>query len=198
MAISGPRWAFAATAQIPGELKPYVTLVTSDQPEFRGLVEQLLTPQQLADYAPVLPYGAVIQNISTAPLRGYGVAFVQQPVTGNGRLDTYNAVDNAITPLGMFQTGQSMFHMPGVRLAPPALQPGQTGARVARISPPSASPGLAALAQQLAASDHGLSRVCSYPGGQDPGSRQFPGCPEHPGASEGSLHLADRIRSHGK
>ena len=99
---------FAATAQIPGELKPYVTLVTSDQLEFSVLVGQLLTPQQQADYAAVIPYGVFVQNVSSAPLRGYGIAFVQQPVPApNGRLNTYNAVDNAITPLGLFQPAKA-------------------------------------------------------------------------------------------
>jgi hypothetical protein len=189
--------AAQTTASIPGELKQYVALITSDQPEFRSLVESLLTPQQLTDYAPVIPYGVVIQNISGAPLRGYGLAFVQQPSTGSPMHDTYSPVDNAITPRGMFLPGQRVFRIPGVQIAP-ALRPGQTGAYIQRVLPPGVAPSPTAIAQQLAASSITASvEFVVTQAGKILGPDRFQDAKNIQSHEQALMDLANRVRSHG-
>lgn len=167
---------------------------------FGALVGALLTPQQLIDYAPVIPYGVVIQNVSDAPLRGYGVAFVQQPATGNSRLDSYNPVDNAITPRGMFQPGQGVFLIPGVWIAPPALQPGQTGAFIRPVSPPGTPPmSISAVAQQLAAYSSITASVefVVTQAAKILGPDRFQDAQGVQASQQARVDLANRVRSHG-
>ena len=190
--------------QIPDELKPYVTLVTSNQPEFRGLVESLLAPQQLADNASVVPYGVVIKNISSAPLRGYGIAFVQQPPTGKARLDTFSPVDMAVNPLGMFQPGQSIFHIPGMMMSPSALPPGRNGMtlRLPSTNAPSVGSsysGLDGVAQRLA-SYSSITISVEYvitQAGKIIGPDSFKDALTIQAGQQALCDLADRIKSHG-
>lgn len=192
--LGGPMFAQPPTAkQIPPELTPYIQLITSGQPEYQALVERLLTPQQLADYAPVIPYGVVLRNISAAPLRGYSLAFSQQH--SGTLLHIYSVVDNAIVPLGILQPGQSVFYLPGVRVQPPALQPGQTGARIGT----GAQADMSTIAQQLGA----LSPITASvefvvtQAGKILGPDSFNDVKGIQASQQARMDLANRIQSHG-
>ena len=61
---------------VPDSLTPFVTILTSDSPEFNPALTTLASPDMAVSITAVLPYSVILRFTGSSLLRGFGLVFI--------------------------------------------------------------------------------------------------------------------------